>query len=74
MQQMSMHTMAKTFLCPGLVIHVPKAKGGGLYRIDYCWTGACDVTDLKTGKTSMLLTDYIRVHAILVGKNYRQKV
>ena len=74
MQQWPMNTMAKTFLCPGLVIRVPKASEEGLYRIDYCWTGSCDVTDLKTNRTSMLLTDYIRVHAVLVGKNYRQKI
>ena len=74
MKRWPMNTMAKTFICPGLVIRMPAVRGTRAYRIDYCYTGCCDVTDLKTGKQRMLTIDCIRDVGVLIGKGYKQKV
>ncbi|QPL10942.1 hypothetical protein PP754_gp095 [Pectobacterium phage Possum] len=73
MKHFPMNTMTETFLCPGLVIRIVTARGTRVYRIDYCWTGACEVTDLNTGRQRMLLTHNIRQCAVLIGKNYKAK-
>lgn len=73
MKHFPRNTMTETFLCPGLVIRIVAARGTRVYRIDYCWTGTCDVTDLKTGRQRMLSVSSIRQCAVLVGKNYKAK-
>lgn len=74
METWPLNSMAKTFLCPGLVIRMPAARGTRVYRIDYCWMGICEVTDLKTSRRRMLLTSNISEVGILIGRRYKQKV
>lgn len=62
--------MKDTFLCPGLVFRMPN---GVYYRIDYVWSQSCDVTNLKSNKTSIPPIDYIRTYGVLVGKNIKLK-
>lgn len=58
---------------PGMVIRIPAVRGTRLLKVDFCYTGTCDATDLKAGKKLLLITDDLRRCGTLIGTKYRAK-
>lgn len=72
MKEWALNQMNDTFICPGLVIRMPASRGTRLYRIDYCYSHVCDITNLITGKPSIMAISNIRQFGHLVGTNFKR--